>query len=60
MTRRKFVQRLLKAGSAILLGVVWLGKKVAPRKFVWAAGLKNYPGPLRPLGDVNKQGKWSG
>ncbi len=60
MTRRKFVQRLLKTGSAIVLGVVWLGKKAAPRRFVWAARLKKYPGPLRPLGDVNKQGKWSG
>lgn len=60
MTRRKFVQRLLKAGSAIVLGVVWLGKKAAPCKFIWAARLKKYPGPLRPLEDVNNQGKWSG
>jgi hypothetical protein len=60
MTRRRFVQRLLKAGSAILLGIVWLGKKALPRKFVWAKRLEKYPGPLKTLGDVSKQGKWSG
>jgi hypothetical protein len=60
MTRRKFIQGLIKAGSAIVLGVVWLGKKAVPRRFVWAARLKKYPGPLKTLGDVGKQGKWSG
>lgn len=60
MTRRRFVQSILKTGSAILLGVVWLGKKAVPRRFIWAARLKKYPGPLKTLGDIGKQGKWGG
>jgi hypothetical protein len=44
----------------MLLGIVWLGKKALPRKFVWAKRLEKYPGPLKTLGDVSKQGKWSG
>jgi len=60
MTRRKFIQKLIKAGSAIIVGAWWLVKKATPRKFVWAGKLKKYPGSLRPLRDVHKQGKWSG
>jgi hypothetical protein len=58
MTRRKFIQKLIKAGAAIVLGAWWLAKE--PRKFVWAIRVKKYPGSLRPLGDIHKQGKWSG
>ena len=67
MTRRKFIQKLIsagcltaKAGSVIIAGTWWLAKKAAPRKFVWAIGLKKYPGSLRPLRNIRKQGKWSG
>ena len=60
MTRRKFIQKLIKAGSAIIVGGWWLAKKSMPRKFVWAAGLKKYPGSLKPLRDISKQSKWSG
>lgn len=60
MTRRKFIQRLVKAGSAIIVGTWWLVKKAAPRKFVRAVRLKKYPGSLRPLRDISKQSKWSG
>jgi len=60
MTRRKFFQKLIKAGSAIIVGGWWLAKKAAPRKFVRAARLKKYPGSLKPLRDIHKQSKWSG
>jgi len=60
MTRRKFVKKVIKAGSAIILGAWWLAKKAAPRKFVWAVKTKKYPGSLKPLQDVSKQSKWSG
>ncbi|MHC4461841.1 MAG: hypothetical protein ACYS6W_07655 [Planctomycetota bacterium] len=60
MTRRKFIQKLTKAGSAIIVGTCWLAKKAAPRKFVRALRVKKYPGLLKPLRDISKQGKWSG
>ena len=60
MTRRKFIQKLIKAGSAIIVGTSWLAKKATPCKFVWAIRLKKYPGSLKPLQDVSKQSKWSG
>ena len=60
MTRRKFVQKVIEAGSAVVLGVWWLAKKAAPRRFVWAVKTKQYPGHLRPLQTITKEGKWSG
>ena len=60
MTRRKFIGRLIKAGSVIAVGIWWLTEKVVPRRFVRAGLHKKYPGPLRPLGDVGKMSKWSG
>jgi len=60
MTRRKFIQKLIKASSAIAVSASWLVRKATPRKFVWAARLKKYPGSLKPLRDISKQGKWSG
>ncbi len=60
MTRRKFIRKLIKTGSAIVVGASWLISRASPRKFIWAARVKKYPGPLKPLGDISKQGKWSG
>jgi len=60
MTRRKFIQKLLKAGSTIVISTSWLAKKTVPRKFVRAVRLGKYPGSLRPLRDISKQNKWSG
>jgi hypothetical protein len=60
MTRRKFIRRLIKAGSAIVVGISWLAKNTMPRKFVRAIRVKKYPGPLKPLRDISKQSKWSG
>ncbi|MHC4595958.1 MAG: hypothetical protein ACYS9C_12605 [Planctomycetota bacterium] len=60
MTRRKFIHKLIKAGSAIAIGASWLVMKATPRKFMWAVRLKKYPGSLKPLRNISKQGKWSG
>jgi hypothetical protein len=60
MTRRKFIQKLIKGGSAIIVGVCWLAKKATPRKFTQAIRVKKYPGFLKPLQDFLKQSKWSG
>ncbi|UCE99549.1 MAG: hypothetical protein JSV82_00305 [Planctomycetota bacterium] len=60
MTRRKFIEKLLKAGSAIVLGFCWVSKKASPRKFVRAIRIKRYPGSLGALQDIHKQAKWSG
>jgi DNA topoisomerase VI subunit A len=58
MTRRKFIKVLAKTGTVIVVGVSWPAR--ATRKFVRAIRLKDYPGSVKPLGDVSKQGKWSG
>jgi hypothetical protein len=60
MTRRKFIHKLIKAGSVIAIGASWLVKKATPRKFVRAVRYKKYPGTLKPLTGIPKQGKWSG
>jgi hypothetical protein len=60
MTRRKFIGKLIKAGSAIVVGTWWLAKKAAPRRFVRAVKLTKYPGTLEPLENIDKQSKWSG
>jgi len=60
MTRRKFIQKLASVSSAIFVGIWWLAKKVAPRKFMWAARLKKYPGSVRTLPNTYNQSKWSG
>jgi hypothetical protein len=60
MTRRKFIQRLINTGAAIVLGTWWLAKKASPRRFLRALPVKKYPGSLKSLGDVSKGGKWSG
>ncbi|MHC4616976.1 MAG: hypothetical protein ACYTEQ_04390 [Planctomycetota bacterium] len=60
MTRRKFIQKFISAASVIIAGASWLAKKAAPRRFVRAVRRKVYPGSLMPLGDISKQGKWSG
>jgi hypothetical protein len=44
----------------IAVGAWWLVKNASPRKFIRAVRQKKYPGPVKPLGDISKQGKWSG
>jgi len=60
MTRRKFIRKLMGAGSAIVVSASWLITKASPRKFIRAVRLKKYPGSIKPLGDISKQSKWSG
>jgi len=60
MTRRKFIQNILNAGLAVVVGLCWLAKKASPRRFVRAARLKKYPGSVKTLPDTHNQGKWSG
>jgi hypothetical protein len=60
MTRRIFIQKFIAAGSMIAMGASWLVKNAAPRKFIRAVRQKKYPGPVKPLGDISRQGKWSG
>jgi hypothetical protein len=60
MTRREFIYKLTAFAAAVIVGSRWLAKKAVPRKFVWAAGLKKYPGSLKSLPGVHKQSKWSG
>ncbi len=73
VTRRKFIQKLIKAGCSLVIGdwllVIgnWSGTstrftsyQLPVTKFVWAIRLKKYPGSLKPLQDVSKQSKWSG
>ena len=65
MTRRKFVRRLVEmwpvvaAGAAALAGRVST-QKARLRKFVFAARMDKYPGPVKPLQDIHTEGKWSG
>jgi hypothetical protein len=60
MTRRKFILKLAGTGLTIVAGALCFIKKAAPRKFIRAVRFKKYPGLVRPLGDISKQGKWSG
>ncbi|MHC4534607.1 MAG: hypothetical protein ACYS6K_11700 [Planctomycetota bacterium] len=60
MTRRKFINKLMKTGSIILAGISCLAKSADPRKFVRAMRIKKYPGRLKPLRDISRQCKWSG
>lgn len=60
MTRRKFIKKLLKVGSAIFVGTSWVVRKAVPRKVVRAARLEKYPGSIKSLRDICKQNNWSG
>jgi hypothetical protein len=60
MTRRGFIESLMKAGAAAIVGMGWFFKETLPRKSVWANGLKKYPGRIKSMVKVFRQGKWSG
>ncbi len=60
VTRRKFVQVLAGAGSALSAGLFWIGRKASPRRVVRALRLGRYPGEVVPMQDVSQQAKWSG
>jgi hypothetical protein len=72
MTRREFIQFILKTASAIVVGAYFITDKVSPRRlvlrsellrraaFIRAVRQKNYPGSVKPLSNINTQGKWRG
>ncbi len=60
MTRRKFIKYVVKTGVVIAAGAWTLAEKAAARVFVRAERFGKYPGRVKPLSDVNTQGKWSG
>jgi hypothetical protein len=65
MTRRNFVRILAEAGAAVFAGILWLAKTppcflAKARRWVRALPVKKYPGSLKSLGNVFRQGKWSG
>jgi hypothetical protein len=60
MTRRKLVQIMAGAASAICGGLYWAGQRASPRRIARAVGVGKYPGKVVPMGDITKQSKWSG
>jgi hypothetical protein len=60
MTRREFVQFVLKTASAIAVGAYFITDKVSPRRFIRAVRQKKYPGSVKQLSNINTQGKWRG
>jgi hypothetical protein len=60
MTRRKFIHKLLGAGSLILAGAGLLAKKIVPGRFVRALRYHKYPGRFRAPDDIFNQSKWNG
>ena len=60
MTRRKFIRKLIVAGSMIAAGASWFIDKASPRKFIRAVRLNKYPGPVKPIENILKQSKWNG
>jgi len=48
------------AGSMIIAGASFFAKKASPLKFIRAFRVKDYPGPVKPMQNILKQGKWSG
>jgi hypothetical protein len=60
MTRREFIQFVLKTASAIAVGAYFITDKVSPRRFIRAVRQKKYPGSVKQLSNINTQGKWRG
>lgn len=59
MTRRQFLRKVVKAGSAIFVGTWWL-VRTAPRKFVRAVRLNKYPGSVKALPKILNSSNWRG
>lgn len=58
--RREFIKVLI-GGGLLITGVLSLmAEKCSLHKFPYALRIKKYPGKLRPLGNINKIGKWRG
>jgi hypothetical protein len=59
MTRRDFLGKILQAALLTAIGSWALAKK-SIKKFIRAAAVKNYPGPIKQLLNIEKISKWSG
>ena len=64
MTRRKFLDSILRVGSAAVVlglsGMRWLAKKTLPKRFMRAVRMAKYPGSIVTLDKIDEQSKWSG
>jgi len=60
MKRREFIKKVFSATAIAAAGGWWIFKKVAPRKFIEAIPLKEYPGWLGKTKNFDKPGEWSG
>ena len=65
MTRRKFVCGLIEMWPVVAAGASGLTRRVSAqktklRKFACAARISQYPGTVKPLQNISRQGKWSG
>jgi len=60
--RRRFVERVLTAGSALAVPLVWFADGTPLRRYAQAVRTGCYPGPLRKLraSDVTRRGRWRG
>ena len=60
MTRRRCVRIITGVASACGGGLYWLRDHASPRRAMRALRLGKYPGEVVPMGDIDKQSKWSG
>jgi hypothetical protein len=59
MTRRDFLGKTLQAALLAAIGTWALAQKTI-KKTIRAAAVKNYPGPIKQLLNIEKISKWSG
>ena len=59
MTRRDFLKKILQTGLLALTGTLMLAQK-SIKKTIRAVAAKNYPGSIKQLLNIEKNGKWSG
>jgi hypothetical protein len=59
MTRRDFLGKILQAALLAAIGSWALAQK-SIKKIIRAAAIKNYPGPVKQLLNIERISKWSG
>jgi hypothetical protein len=68
MNRRKFLRRILAAGTAGFGGCIVLKKGffsvgrsgIKPKRFIWAKPMAKYPGRLKTAENIDIKSRWSG
>ncbi len=60
MTRRRFIERLLAVVGVVAAGLFRLKEKAVPRRFVRARPMRQYPGPVGKLNEMEYESRWSG